>query len=109
MTGRYRRPNMAGFGDGWLSLLEAVFRGGPPKLTGAACAGQPDLFDAVTSDDARRAIELCQSCPVLDACADWARSHRHGQLTGVLGGRRYFSHRDAEHDEKLMEATHANG
>ena len=51
-----------------------------PNLTGAACRDYPVTFEATTSRSAGqpyvydRAIAVCQSCAVLQACRAWVES-----------------------------------
>ena len=78
---------------GVIGLLQQIFTD-LPKLTGAACIGQHQLFDergpgesteAATERHAR-AIALCQQCPALDACAAFAATEKDaGQVrAGIL-------------------------
>lgn len=56
----------------------------------AACTDEdPELFFPISSlgpgsEQVARAREVCNRCPVADACFDWAK--RTGQRTGVWGG-----------------------
>lgn len=94
-------------GDGTLDLLIAILRDGPPRLTGALCAGRPDLFDTpnATAEHVDRAVGICQRCPALEPCATWAARQRRGQLTGVIGGKRYYSHRDGDRPIQTARQT----
>jgi hypothetical protein len=47
-----------------------------------------DLYDQL--DDpvvTEAAIELCELCPVLDRCRQWADSQPRGALSGVVAGK----------------------
>ena len=86
--------------DGVTDLLAAILRG-TPKLSGALCPGRHHIFDAEQGDQAdreyaqHRAVELCQQCPALSACREWATTQR--DLTGVVGG-------EVRHPRPLNEA-----
>jgi WhiB family transcriptional regulator, redox-sensing transcriptional regulator len=52
----------------------------------AACAGLgPELFFDRSQRSAAEAKRICESCPVVDACAEHA--HRTGEIFGIWGGR----------------------
>jgi WhiB family transcriptional regulator, redox-sensing transcriptional regulator len=74
---------------GWVELLARMLRDSP-RLTGALCPGRHHIFDAEQGDQAdreyaqRRAVALCQQCPALTACREWASTQR--DLCGVVGG-----------------------
>jgi WhiB family redox-sensing transcriptional regulator len=51
----------------------------------AACRGvDPDIFYPVTEEEAEDAKAICASCPVKEACLEWALSTR--EHDGVWGG-----------------------
>ncbi|MER6914427.1 WhiB family transcriptional regulator [Streptomyces sp. NPDC000594] len=58
--------------------------------TAAACTDEdPELFFPVSgtgpgADQVARARQVCERCPVVQDCFDWAE--RTGQRTGVWGG-----------------------
>ena len=56
-------------------------------LSGAACQGRPELFDADAKPEQHaEAIEICTTiCPVADQCSEWARTHRFA-VSGILAG-----------------------
>ncbi|OBB95917.1 WhiB family transcriptional regulator [Mycobacterium sp. 852002-40037_SCH5390672] len=59
-----------------------------PDLSAGLCVGDPELWSA--PDDpgmTERAIALCLSCPVFQACSDWAATLPEGAVHGVVGGR----------------------
>ena len=68
---------------GVVDLLEAILRG-TADLSGAVCAGSPELFDppapyedaADTRYRHANAEALCHRCPALDRCRDWAAQRR---------------------------------
>jgi hypothetical protein len=68
-------------------MLENLFDAlrGIPRLPGALCAGQADLFDNVELPD--DAIQLCRRCPALAACSAWVESLDEHALSGVVAGR----------------------
>ena len=61
-------------------LLEEL-AGSVPTLRGARCRGHSELFDKtiggkrgqhkITLDARSAALDLCATCPALDACRDW--------------------------------------
>lgn len=65
-----------------------------PKLTDAACAGRSELFDARDPDEDaesaeyrhHRAAALCRTCPVLDACSEYADTD-NSKARHVIAGR----------------------
>lgn len=59
----------------------------------AACAGHPELTDERTKLRARKALELCRRCPVVEQCRAWADAE--GTYVGVAGGRVYTERRSA--------------
>ena len=72
------------------TISSIVFTGPLTWTVDAACAGQTDLFFAsagerpearVVRENAARAI--CQACPVLLECRDWAREHREYGFWGA--------------------------
>ncbi len=79
-------------------------------LDGAACKGKAQLWNAVEErlrlskarqpwrieDMARPAYQLCAVCPVLDACADWARAEGY---TGIAAGRVWDGGTPVRHQE----------
>lgn len=60
-------------GPPWLTLAAAILHR-TPRLPGARCVGQPQVFDG--HDDASRdaPVELCNQCPALAQCESWVRS-----------------------------------
>jgi WhiB family redox-sensing transcriptional regulator len=51
----------------------------------AACRGvDPDIFYPVSDEDAEDAKAICGSCPVQQACLEWALAVR--EKDGVWGG-----------------------
>lgn len=66
-----------------IALLSKIFAG-LPKLSGAQCVGQWELFDARGEDedaDAARqrhakAVALCHRCPALTACEAFTAGER---------------------------------
>ncbi|MEP9417471.1 WhiB family transcriptional regulator [Gordonia sp. VNQ95] len=77
---------------GEVSLLAAILEG-TTSLSGAACVGSEALFDPKGRDEEsadadyrhQAAAELCRTCPVLDACRDWADQ---SDTNAVIAGRR---------------------
>ena len=78
---------------GPLSLLAAVLEG-TADLSGAACIGHPELFDALDPDEPaedaeyrhRAALRLCSTCPALTRCEQWANT-QPTQNDSVIAGR----------------------
>lgn len=77
----------------WESLSDIL--GEIPDLTGAACVGLGRLFDRILDDDIAepvalrrerhaQAIAVCNVCPALQACRDWASTLKPAELPGVL-------------------------
>lgn len=73
-----------------LSALRSV-----PRLPGARCRGQSDLFDERHTDEpeddwqhrSQTALHLCRTCPALAGCQTWfADLPRHQQPPGVIAG-----------------------
>jgi hypothetical protein len=61
-----------------------------PLLAGARCRGRADLFDGSDGPEGERtrlAAALCNACPALAACSDWADSQPDNKLDGVIAGR----------------------
>jgi hypothetical protein len=62
---------------------------GTPRLPGALCRGESELFDQ--HDDPgviEHAIAICHSCPARADCERWVDSSRPGQRPhGVIAGR----------------------
>lgn len=51
----------------------------------AACRGvDPDIFFPVSEEDAEEAKAICATCPVQQACLEWALAVR--EKDGVWGG-----------------------
>jgi hypothetical protein len=68
---------------GTVALLSKLLRG-IPKLPGAMCRNHRELFDSADPDDTAAAVEICRSCPSLDACRTWAS--QQCRLFGVVAG-----------------------
>ncbi|WP_168705329.1 WhiB family transcriptional regulator [Gordonia paraffinivorans] len=86
---KYRHRNEPGL----LPLLAEVLEG-TADLSGAACAGRPELFDEAGPDEDvdnvrfrhRAAVRICSTCPALDRCRAWAETQK--DLGGmVVAGR----------------------
>jgi WhiB family redox-sensing transcriptional regulator len=96
---QYRHPTQRNIGYNpradAVTLLAEILRGTPP-LPGAACVGQGDLFDYRDDENHAKAITLCQRCPALDACRQWADSQPRAHISGVVAGeiRKPVIHRD---------------
>ncbi|WOC12616.1 transcriptional regulator [Gordonia sp. MP11Mi] len=80
---------------GTIDLLSKVLADSP-KLTGAACIGHHELFDAKSPDETpetvedrhERAAALCWQCPALDDCTEWASSlSRSARPAGLVATR----------------------
>lgn len=51
----------------------------------AACVGHdPELFFSLERDDIRKAVRICDDCPVIANCRKYAKRHRIG--SGVWAG-----------------------
>lgn len=66
-----------------------------PRLDGAACAGEPELFEYLPGEDLKalrrripRALEVCKRCPALAECSATAPKRSDEWL--VEGGRVVF-------------------
>jgi hypothetical protein len=58
---------------------------GIPRLPGALCRGEAELFDDFDLPD--EALQLCAQCPALTDCARWFDSLRPSQRPhGVIAG-----------------------
>ncbi|CPR12430.1 Transcriptional regulator WhiB [Mycobacterium bohemicum DSM 44277] len=72
-----------------VTQLTAVV-GDIPPLPGAACKGQPTLFDLEPGADTaaiEAAAAVCRSCPALQACAEWvASTPPRRRPSGVVAG-----------------------
>ena len=77
----------------WAELVAAIVRG-TPRLPGALCRHQPDLFDGDDDQDARQAAEFCGRCPASEPCRAWSESLAHNEAHGILAGQRreWISH-----------------
>lgn len=83
--------------EGTIQLLARIL-GGAPKLPGAPCKGNPDLFDPAAAHEDRAAVvrrheaaaRLCRfTCPALAECTAWADDLTPRQRpAGVVAGRR---------------------
>jgi hypothetical protein len=71
-----------------VDLLVQVLQG-TPRLDGALCRDNAQLFDAETADDTAAALALCSCCPALARCSRFAASIEPGSVTGVLAGGLY--------------------
>lgn len=61
-----------------------------PDLSRGLCKGDDArLWDQTTGPAVERNLQICAACVERPACDRWARSLRHGQLLGVVGGRVY--------------------
>lgn len=73
---------------GPVELLIEILRG-TGNLAGAACAGEPALFDPGEIDESaeqterrhRRAVRICQGCPVFYRCAEWSAEQPVSMVT----------------------------
>lgn len=82
----------------WDELISAL--DGVPVLHGALCRSRAPLFDS-TSDNpevpAQRAARIavaqgiCQICPALEPCREWAAGTEPVELSGVIGGKLHES------------------
>jgi hypothetical protein len=68
---------------GALALLEEVLAD-QPKLPGARCTEEPELWDAEDVDAEKHAVTECMRCPALKPCRQVALA-RPGQVVGVQG------------------------
>jgi hypothetical protein len=48
--------------------------GGIPRLDGALCRGEHELFGSDEPGDVEAAVELCSWCPAKAKCVPWADS-----------------------------------
>jgi hypothetical protein len=81
-----------------MSMLDDLLSdlGAAPRLSGAKCRGRHELFDPPDRQQAHsvevqaryaKALQLCGTCPVLDACGQWYRSLRANKRPGgVVAG-----------------------
>lgn len=70
---------------GWEGLVAAIIAD-TPRLPDALCRSRPDLFDGEDDEHARQAANICQRCPELQQCGEWAATLKHNQRNGVLAG-----------------------
>lgn len=77
----------------WIELTAAIVRG-TPRLRGALCRDQPELFDGDSDETAQQAAQLCRRCPARAPCGTWADTLPHNAAHGVLAGqlREWVSH-----------------
>lgn len=80
-----------------LPFLDGVDRDAP-DLRGAACIGHADLFYPDTEDNYEEARKICGTCPVLEACLEWAMrnerpSYRHGMWGSLTPRERALLHK----------------
>jgi hypothetical protein len=81
----FRRDRAVG-----VTMMAVLLAVQTPRLTGAACRGQAELFDAANRHDPRiaGARAICASCPVLGACRAWLVGLPVGlRPCGVVAGR----------------------
>ena len=103
--------------DTWESMAGALRA--VPDLRGAQCVGRWELFDADQDDPEdrawaiERAIEICESCPALSACAAYVDGLKPSQRPpGVVAGRiskEPRSRRAARMSAKPRPRTHCQG
>ncbi|RKE60516.1 WhiB family transcriptional regulator [Microbacterium sp. AG238] len=73
----------------WAELQDAL------AATTPSCAGDGRFTDDGRADSANaQLVEVCATCPVLDACAAYARAEKNHRLVGFWAGRRRGTHRD---------------
>jgi hypothetical protein len=64
-----------------------------PALPGSLCRGRSDVFDVFDAEDDEQlaqAVRICQRCPALDACQDWAATLPDNVVSGVIAGRLFI-------------------
>lgn len=68
------------------TLLISIL-GDTPKLAGAECVSEPDLWDVDADKEQHQiAIARCLECPVYAACLQWVDSLPEGHASGVIAG-----------------------
>ncbi len=79
-----KRPNhIVAVDNGIAELLNSFTQ--LPNFAGGKCVGaDPDLFFPDTMAQARQAIALCNSCPLIEQCLQWALVHEDH---GIWGGK----------------------
>lgn len=82
------RPRNLGGAPPWAALIAQVIRHAP-RLPGALCVGNAELFDGNTEDDRAAAAALCGRCPSRRECSDFRRRSAtwSGRPAGVIAGR----------------------
>ena len=87
-----RRGN-EGAAEAWATLWAAM------KRESAACAGDHDPSIWQRRDRRDDAIEICNSCPLLDVCADYGRFEHWGVWGGRWRGPAWGLHRDEDDED----------
>lgn len=55
-----------------------------PWVEEAVCSQtDPEIFHPAKGESRRAAVKICQSCPVIAECLNWALQHKE---TGIWGG-----------------------
>ncbi|WP_051365177.1 WhiB family transcriptional regulator [Rhodococcus sp. JG-3] len=87
-------PRKDGPGQPWELLLAEILTN-RPRLTGAACAGSPELFDPAEDNEHPDNVgyrhlaaqkQCLLACPAIDECRTWAMTEkpRGRVLAGVI-------------------------
>jgi hypothetical protein len=64
-------------------------RGLAPRMPGAKCVGNAQLFDGETPEHINAAIQTCNTCPARNPCHTWASTMPPADLTGIIAGHHY--------------------
>ncbi|OBF55060.1 hypothetical protein A5756_00760 [Mycobacterium sp. 852002-53434_SCH5985345] len=64
--------------------LLAELAANTPALPRAACRRHRQIFDSTEPDDIATATQICQHCPELAPCREWADTQAPRTLTGVV-------------------------
>jgi Transcription factor WhiB len=79
-------PNIGTQAAAWLAAMMGVISG-IPRLDGAACVGEHDLFDNHEGPAADDAIAICHQCPARVECERWFLSLRPSERPpGITAG-----------------------
>lgn len=96
-------------GAGWIDLIAAVLRDGPPRLPDRLCGTDTaQLFDGTDEADVADAVELCGRCCHQTECREWSSTQSVKRVSGVVGGelREWVEH-PSRIRKARQEATHA--
>lgn len=77
-----------------------------PNFAGGKCVGaDPNLFFPDTMAQAREAVALCNTCPLIEQCLNWAMAHEDHGIWGGKTARQRARMRKGEKSVNPAEAV----